>query len=324
MKTKSGNREAFSRSSIIFLAIGLTCLLATGLSAFYFRHSVGDLVPALLAEAALIFLSALVVERNLLKEFGSHAHERVERLSADLQTEINRFFRAEFSVLKYAHQYNVELLPPRRSMTRNPDVTYKRIAEAVSRAKFLKVFCTSGIDIFPPPNTIETPIVAMIRDRATRGDHFAITVLSCEPNGEYAAVRGKVENHINPGCISRDVEDSRASIMQIAAAVPGAEFTWSWYTYDFVPQSWFVITDNEGFVEPYHFGLGLRAPKDPNSCIGGRVPVLYMSAGSSLWNGLNEYFDFLVSPNEDSSVEDLRKGYFRVKCIHPARSAEET
>ena len=63
-------------------------------------------------------------------------------------------------------------------------------------------------------------------------------------------------------------------------------------------------------MEVYHFGLKRRAPNDPNSCIGGRIPMLHVTAGSGLWQALNEYFDFLTTPHPDGGIEQIRTKYF--------------
>ena len=93
--------------------------------------------------------------------------------------------------------------------------------------------------------------------------------------------------------------------------------TAKWFVYDFVPQAWFLLTEREVFVEVYHFGLGLREPKNPDSCVGGRVPMLHAMAGSGLWQALNEYFNFLVTPNTNPEIETLRANYFKVREYMP-------
>ncbi|MBI3246663.1 MAG: hypothetical protein HYZ50_09170 [Deltaproteobacteria bacterium] len=310
-----------SRSAFSFLVLGLLCSVATIGSAWYLNEALTRLLPALLAEGALIFLSALVIERTLLREFDSSAHERTERLTEDVTASITTFFKDRFDDFQLSDEYQVHFAPPRRSGSRHPLETYDKIAEAISRAKTLRICCTSGIDIFPPPNTIPTPIVTMIRNRVQRPETFSITVLSCDPTGEYARIRGRLENKVNPNYLQRDIEDSQLCLNQIAySAKP--EFTWLWLTHRAMPQAWFALTETDGFIEIYHFGLGRRDPGDGNSCIGGRIPILHVSAGSSLWQAMNEYFDFLVTPNTDTEIERIRTEYFGVTVVQQGRGAD--
>ena len=302
------------KSSRIFLLTGLTCLVAAILTAWLLSSSTAELIPAVLAEAALIFLAALIIERSLLTEFNHDAELRADQLTSRVKDSITNFFRDEFDVLKYAGDYSVRLVPPRRSTTKYPNVTYSKIAEAISRSKSIKLFCTSGIDIFPPPNTIQTPIVEKIRQKVQQGESFTIKVLSCDPDGDYAHIRGLLENTVNPTYIKMDIRQSQLSLLQITqGATP--QFNLKWYTYKFTPQAWFILTDTEGFIELYHFGLSQRAPSDPNSCIGGRVPLLHVTAGSALWQALNEYFEFLISLNKDSRIEPKCIEYFGVESV---------
>ena len=303
-----------SRSAASFLVLGLVCAAATIGTAWYLKEPMAHLLPALLAEGALIFISALVIERTLLLEFDSSAHGRTERLTREVTQSITTFFRERFDDFQLSDEYQVHFAPPRRSGSKHPLETYEKIAEAVSRAKALRICCTSGVDIFPPQTAIATPIVTMIRSRAQRPEPFTITMLSCDPAGDYARIRGRLENVADPDFLMRDSEDSQRSLKHVAfAAKP--EFTWRWLTHRAMPQAWFMLTETEGFIEIYHFGFGLRDPGDNNSCIGGRVPVLHVSAGSSLWQAMSEYFDFLVTPSPNAEVEAIRTGYFGVKDL---------
>jgi hypothetical protein len=296
----------------LFLVVGLLCLVATLIFAWLGQETLLGLLPALFAEGALIFISALLIERRLLTDVSESGHRRTEKLTRAVTTSIDQFFRTEFDVLKYADQYNVSILPPRRSMTKNPNTTYLKMEEAISRAKEVRLFCTSGVDFFPSP-TAPSIVRDTIRRKAMGQESFSLSVLSAAPDSEYVTVRGTLENAATPDYIATDLAILAGALKQIErAATPG--FAVRWHTYSFIPQAWFLITEAEAFVEVYHFGLGRRDPTDPNSCVGGRVPVFHASAGSGLYQALSEYFDYLVTPNVNSKSEQIRTRYFGIKA----------
>jgi len=305
------------KSLMVFFLIGIGCAIATVFVALYANEPLLKILPAILAEGALIFLSALIIERSLLREFNDDAEERAILLAKKVDSTINDFFRKEFDILKYGQEYSVSIYPPRRSSSRNPNKSYSVIAEAIKRSRTVRLFCTSGIDMFPSPNT-PSVVTEELRIKAHQSDNpFTITVLSSEPASNYANVRGILENKINPNYISDEVRSSYRSLLQIASGARNDCFKFDWYTYDFIPQAWFLLTETEGFIETYHFGLGRRAPNDPFSCIGGRVPIMQFYSGSGLWQALDEYYKFLIEPNSDVSMEQVRQEFFKIKPFNP-------
>jgi hypothetical protein len=154
----------------------------------------------------------------------------------------------------------------------------------------------------------------MIHQRANRPESLSVTVLSCDPKGAYARARGALENAIDPDYIAQDVAISQRTLQQLAGAA-GDGFRWEWLVHEAMPQAWFLLTETEAFVELYHFGLGRREPGDPNSCIGGRVPILHATAGGGLYQALSEYFDYLVTPGVPGPRETYRVNYFKVRHV---------
>lgn len=315
------------------VVVGFVGALASGL---VLAADPSHIVPILFAEVSLIFLSAILIERALLAEFNEDAAKRAERMAeeasartrkmsedaadqarqmtSEITAGIHAYFTSEFSVLRFAEQYALSLLPPRRSY-RNKNVTYSRIAEAIRRSKRVCFFCTSGVDLFPQTNTPSELFSALTARAADESRSLYLTVLSCDPDGEYAKVRGRVENAKRPMYIKRDVGLAYDSFLQLIQACKNSELVAEWYMYDFAPQMWFLMTDVEVFVEPYHFGLERRAPGEATSCIGGRVPIIRARASSGLYKALDEYVAFLTLPNEDSDLERIRTEYFKIKRV---------
>ncbi len=288
------------KSGIIFLFIAFITFILSFFSFYYFQQSLHETIPAILAEATLIFLSAYIVERSLL---------------LDVKNSITRYFKNEFDILKYSSEYSVQLLPPRRSTTKNPDVAYRAICEAISRSQTIKLFCTSGLDIFSQNTAHASPLLKAVREKINASKNkFTINVLSAEPLGSYSQNRGFLENPKYPNYLSDDVNMMHRALHQLSQ-ISSSKVACNCYTYDFTPQAWFILTETEGFVETYHFGLSRRDPTDENSPIGGRVPLLHLTSGSDLWRALNEFFDFLVNENVDKELEKIRKDYFKIKKV---------
>jgi hypothetical protein len=296
-------------SHITFLLTGVICGSLAALLLIYqtyissnfgeFNH---HLMTAILAEASLIFLAAAVVERTLLEKYSNS---------------ITTLIRRSLDDARYAAHYNVHLLPPRRSEG-NMDVSYLKIAEAIDRARWVNIFCTSGIDLFHNPSAGRMPISTALISRITTENSlpFDITVLSCKPNGKYANIRQFLENPNSKDSISKDISEAVRHFEQTyQRAHRRNEVRFRWLTYDFTPQCWFLLTDAGGFVETYHFGLGIRDKGLQGTCIGGRMPLLQCTAGATLYRAMKQYFNFLIE-QQAPDVEERKNAYFEIESLY--------
>ena len=119
--------EVFNKYRFIVFAIG-SALLSVALEIVssnfpsLFSHAPIFLrfLPHLLADGALIFFSAEMVERTLLSNFNQKAEERSSKLGQDLEKKVERTLLSSLDDMRYAEHYNVHFLPPRRSKTRCP------------------------------------------------------------------------------------------------------------------------------------------------------------------------------------------------------------
>jgi hypothetical protein len=298
---------------VTFLVTGVICGLFTVVFIAYadfFALKLGEfnlhLVITIVAEASLVFVSAAIVERTLLAKYS---------------TSVTALIRNSLDDARYAAHYNVHLLPPRRSR-RNAKISYSKIAEAVDNAKWVKLFCTSGVDMFQSPNAGSSEITnsVMKRIESPNSPPFDITVLSCDPGGEYASIRQYLETPNTQGSISEEIEETvRHFKSTFRNTGEGNRVRFRWLTYDFTPQCWFLLTDKIGFVEMYHFGLSIKDRGIKGSCIGGRVPLIQCASAATLYDALNQYFDFLVTPQE--LVEERKNAYFMVKPLFDSARA---
>jgi hypothetical protein len=294
---------------VTFLATGVICSLLT-IALIVYRDSLivklGEfnlhLLTTMVGEAALVFVSAAIVERTLLAKYS---------------TSVTALIRNSLDDARYASHYNVHLLPPRRSR-RNAGISYLKIAQAVDNAKWVKLFCTSGVDIVQSPNAGASEITNAIMRRIEPpySSPFDITVLSCVPGGKYAKIRQLLETPNTEGSISKDIEESVRHFKEAYGNTStGNQVRFRWLTYDFTPQCWFLLTDKVGFAEMYHFGLNIGDHGIKGSCMGGRVPLIQCAAAATLYSALNQYFDFLVERHESPCIERQKQEYFLIKTL---------
>jgi hypothetical protein len=301
---------------VLLAAISAFLSAASGL----FAESVGTLLgtrfaallPHLLADGFIIFLAAELVERTLVTNLNRQADKRL----AALGDEVGEVLRSSLNDAKYAEHYHVHFLPPRRSR-RNEGVSYKAIAEAIENAKWIKLFCTSGRDIFSDTHIVRESL----RIRAAKPPYLTVTVLSCEPKedgtgGTYAMARSILEE----SNVSFDVSVALAEFKTLPKVSKNQKLALRWLYYDFVPQGWFLLTDRTGFAEFYHFGRGILNRGAPSLCMGGRVPLMSFSPSAGIYEALDEYLSYLAGdiPAENDKARDLRRDFFKIREIYRA------
>jgi hypothetical protein len=101
----------------VFSGVLMAFLALTAMSGWYFTVKLAEIAPILAAEGALIFFSAVIVERTLLSEIGNKLADKVEVV-----------IERSLDDARYSAQYDVHILPPRRSSVKNPGVSYKKIS----------------------------------------------------------------------------------------------------------------------------------------------------------------------------------------------------
>ncbi len=159
--------------------------------------------------------------------------------------------------------------------------------------------------------------------KAKDNEEFNVKVMLAEPQGYGAVVRCAIENPDDPLCVQRDVENvlrgksSLAKSWQREGSIRenNRESQPRWFItvkfYNFIPQAWFVITDEEMFIEPYHMagnGFKLKFPSnftDNDPAVGGRVPIFVFNRGSFFYEAMNDYFDWLWK-HDDQNVFNQR------------------
>jgi hypothetical protein len=303
-------RARLSRYIFVILAAGSAiCSVISSWLAPRILGSDASLLTHLFADGAIIFLAAELVERTLLSNFNREANTRTEFLGDTLSDKIESVLNSTLADYKYAEHYHVHLLPPRRSKSKREEA-YQKIGDAIQEAKWIKVLCTSGSDIFENGH-----LRTKLEERIIKPPWLSTTVLSCRPGGRYANVRSTLEGPTSD--VSSDVDVSLKRFKQLAHFPNGKNLTLRWLHYDFVPQGWFFLTDKGGFAEFYHFGRQIVHRGTPSLCMGGRVPLLSFSPQAGMYEALNEYLSYLAGDEScDKDAAAFRTDYFNVEEVY--------
>jgi hypothetical protein len=275
------------------------------------------------------FYTATIIERLLLDEFTKKTTEKVEELfgkyGEEAQNTISQQLNTLFELLKKA-DYNglIGILPPRRDHHIDPETMSKQnestvfgINSSLIKTKSVKIFCISGREFLC--ETIEGEFYAAFLKKAKDNEEYKIEIMLADPDGYGARIRGTKENSDDPECIKRDVENALRGKKKLIKSWQEegskrrdnrqSKPQWSITVkfYNFVPQAWFVITDEEIFLEPYHMaGNGFKSKfphnfSDNDTCVGGRVPIFTFKKGSTLYEAMSDYFDWLWK-HDDQNV----------------------
>ncbi|MDA8215393.1 MAG: hypothetical protein M0Z64_08980 [Nitrospiraceae bacterium] len=315
-----------------FIVIGTFCLIM-GISFTVFELPYHEIISTLCFAAAVTFYTATIIERMLLVEFTHQASDKVEELfrkyNEEAQNTIRQQLNTRFDLLKKA-EYNglIGILPPRRDRYKDPitnkqqnEITDSRIKSSLIKTKNVKIFCISGREFLS--QTTEGKFYDVFLQKAKDNEEFNVKVMLAEPQGYGAVVRCAIENPDDPLCVQRDVENvlrgksSLAKSWQREGSIRenNRESQPRWFItvkfYNFIPQAWFVITDEEMFIEPYHMagnGFKLKFPSnftDNDPAVGGRVPIFVFNRGSFFYEAMNDYFDWLWK-HDDQNVFNQR------------------
>lgn len=303
---------------VVFLTLG-SVSLAAGIAFAVSEIPQNDLYYTFAFAVAVAFFTATIIERLLLGEFTKKATGTVERLfeqfSSATQGAINERLESIFTLLRNA-EYNkiVDVLPPRRdaaprsSNGEQSDITLSRIEDALKQSSHLKILCISGREFFWP--RVERRTFYDILDSKPE---LSAQVLLADPEGYGIKIRGQKEDREEPDYIVGDVEDS---LRQIGKLRKWHQTKASWSLevrlYNFLPQAWFIITDEEIFLEPYHMADTAHLKKtfcesfhDRDHCCGGRVPIFVAKNESAFYEAMSHYFDWLWQ-HDDSAIFDGR------------------
>lgn len=288
-------------------------------------------------EAAIIFFTALIVERLLLKEFSKKAVETVEesfgKFSKKAQDAIDCQIDSLFELLRNA-RYNgiVDILPPRRDSNMNPSTnrqygerTFSRINDSLKDTEHVKIFCISGRGFLGTRLEVVRSFWGVFLQKVTENAQYKIRILLADPKGYGAEVRGQRENPKRPAYIGEDIRDALIGEKELKEAwverqdnkesLPKWSITIRFY--NFIPQTWAVITDKEIFIEPYQLGKNFKS-KFPNNfkdfvpCSAGRLPIFVARRGSTLYEAFDDYFDWLWEHNDPGVFNKKFAGYFNV------------
>lgn len=301
----------------LFSIFGIVCL-AIGII-FFMRiegHSWCEIIYIIAFDAAIIFITATIIKTLLLREFGNRAVETMGRLGEETQDSINNRLNTIFEHLENA-EYNgvINILPPRRDTSKNQkekercDLTYQRIGEALEESKKVKIICVLGREFLWDNGEF----YRILSKKAN--EDYEIQILLAAPNGYGAQIRGKRENPEDTDHISDYIKMSQKGIKELNSK---REIIKTKY-YNFIPQAGFVITDDKMFFEPYHLAdhtfLRKRREEqfaDNNPWCGGRVPILVVKKGSTLYDAMDNYFDWLWEHDDTEIFNDKFKQYFNV------------
>ncbi|MCL5062861.1 MAG: hypothetical protein M1443_06600 [Nitrospirae bacterium] len=311
-----------------FIVIGTLCL-AIGILSTVFKIPYHEIVSTLCFAAAVTFYTATIIERLLLIEFTHQASNKVEELfkkySEDAQNTIRHQLNTRFEFLKKA-EYNglTGILPPRRDRYIEPktnrqqkEITDFRIKGSLLKTKNIKIFCISGREFLS--QTAEGKFYDIFLQKAKDNEEYNVQIMLAAPQDYGAIIRCARENPDDPRCIQRDVENALRGKRSLTKSwqVEGnirkddRELHPRWSItikfYNFMPHAWYVITDEEIFIEPYHLaGNGFKSKfphnfTDNDPCVGGRVPIFVFQKGSTLYEAMNDYFEWLWK-HDDKNV----------------------
>jgi hypothetical protein len=294
-----------------FIALG-SFFLVIGILFSAFKLPYNEIISTICFASAVTFYTATIIERLLLNEFTKRATEKVDELfrkyGEDAQKAIRQHLNTTFELVRNA-EYNgvIGVLPPRRDRYINPEVnknqndfTVSRIKSSLVKTKSVKIFCISGREFLS--ETIEGEFYDVFLQKAKGTEQYNIQIMLADTKGYGSEIRGKRENPDDPVYIQRDVENALRGKARLEKTwkEKGSQPQWSIAIkfYNFIPQAWFVITDEEIFIESYHMaGNGFKS-KFPNNftdndpCVGGRVPIFIAKKGSTLYEAMSDYFDW--------------------------------
>jgi hypothetical protein len=291
---------------VLFPLLGVATLVAGSTTFATVRDETwGLLASTLLFEASLIFFTALIIERLLLAEFEKRAVEAVHEIVAEAvgtftrraEQSVSGILNSAFAVLERARDSGlVDILYP-RIHAKGDEVTVPRIQESLRNTKTVKVLCTSGREFF---DLRRGPFADVFQQKARDTNaEYRLKILVGDPEGWAVHLRGTVEDPQNPDWVRDDILDARAAVGRLRDVIfrRAREGLSNWSVeakyYNFFPPAWFVITDNEIFIEQYHLGDIRDLYTDDDPCIGQRVRVLAFSKESEMYKAFDRFHEWL-------------------------------
>lgn len=299
---------------VLFLAIGIVFFMRRDVKAWF------EMVYIITFEVSIIFFTATIIKTLLLKEFGNRAVETMERLGEETQDSINNRLNATFELLRNA-EYNgiINILPPYRDTSKNQkgeergQLSSLLLRDALEKTEKVKIFSISGRSFLW--HREKTGYYEIFWNKARSEKDYKVQILLASPNGYGAQIRGKRENPEDTDHISDYIKMSQKGIKELNSK---REIIKTKY-YNFIPQAGFVITDDKMFFEPYHLAdhtfLKKRREEqftDNTPWCGGRVPILVVKKGSTLYDAMDNYFDWLWEHNDPEIFNDEFREYFNV------------
>jgi len=247
--------------------------------------------------------------REFRDQVGKITEEHFDRFSRKAQEAIGQQLNALFELLRNAEYCGlINILPPRRDSYEGRGAsTLSYVKDSLATSENVKIFCISGKEFLWEHGEF----YHAFWERAHSPSEYRVKILLADPEGYPAKVRGKKEFPQRPNYIKTDTETSwnalEALKLRITDALGRVPSTWSVEIrfYNFIPQAWFVITDEEMFLEPYHMAdtntLLQRFPQNFNDvgiCCGGRVPIFVVKKDTPLYVAMENYFDWLWDHND--------------------------
>ena len=300
---------------ILFFAIGTFFIMKIK------GHSWYEIGYILAFEAAVIFFTATLIETLLLSEFGNRAVTTMKKLGQTTQTSIDNRLNEIFEKLRNA-EYNgvINILPPRRDISKDTkgvehgELTMSHIRDALCKAKKVKIFCVSGREFLWPRE--KSGFYDIFFQKPIEEPNYEVQILVASDYG--AKIRGKKEYPREPDYILEDVERSIKEKNNLNETV-GKEIIKVKY-YNFFPQAWYIITDDIMFLETYHMGDTTILKdhwkekfSDNDGCCGGRVPIFVLQRDSTLYDAMNNYFDWLWTHDDQEIFCNELDSYFNIK-----------
>jgi len=177
--------------------------------------------------------------------------------------------------------------------------------------KVIKVYGIANQDFFLPG----TEIFKLLENWAIHHQSKSETKLTVQAillNPESDAA--KMRCHVEYGKILEDYKDSfvyqdiRGCVMGLRRLLKrkNESFNLEVKFSDFLPQVWFMITNEFVFFEPYHLGRHLE--EEEYFCLGGRIPVIQANEDSEYYTYFDNHFNFLWDVGKSSLAQ-----FFHVK-----------
>lgn len=302
----------------VFLGMSVACFaaaLATRIATWQWEEGLYATLYDVLVAIGIVFAAAVIVEYTLLSEAVAAMRREADKTRESTINEVKRVtsalasgtidsithdFERQFDIVRDANSQGVlAILPPRRDPEYGKD-TERKIRDAVEKTAQLRVMGVSLLDFLDPGSSCYAVLAGRAKD-SVRQPQYDVKILQANRDGDAAEIRGLREDPKNPDAIRADIDRAAEGINRLANTLANPNFQLEVKYYEFIPQAWFVITDEMMFIEQYHMGDIRNLFPDNDPCVGGRVHIIVLDSKSRLYKAMLDYFDWLWALPQSSS-----------------------